>query len=91
MQSLRVNALVLGKKLFQLCPKQSTRSTSEFERIFSMDPSEGLTDDQKEIFNMASKFAKEKMKPHMAEWDRNETFPIDVMREAASLGFLFMN
>ena len=88
MQSLRANALVLGKKLFQLGSKQSTRSASEFERIFSIDPSEGLTDDQKEIFNMASKFAKEKMKPHMADWDRNETFPIDVMREAASLGFL---
>jgi len=27
------------------------------------------------------------MKPHMAEWDQNEIFPIDVMKQAASLGF----
>jgi isobutyryl-CoA dehydrogenase len=27
------------------------------------------------------------MKPHMAEWDRKEHFPVDVLREAAALGF----
>ena len=55
--------------------------------IFSMDPSSGLNEEQTEIYNMAAKFAKTQMKPLMAEWDKNETFPIDVLREAAALGF----
>jgi isobutyryl-CoA dehydrogenase len=55
--------------------------------IFSSDPGVGLNDEQKEIFEMASKFAKSKMKPFMSEWDKKEHFPIDVMREAAALGF----
>ena len=62
-----------------------------FERIFTMDPSEGLADDQKEIFNMATKFSREQMKPHMAEWDRTETFPVDVMKQAAALGIIKIN
>jgi hypothetical protein len=61
-----------------------------FERIFTMDPSEGLADDQKEIFNMATKFSREQMKPHMAEWDRTETFPVDVMKQAAALGIILL-
>ena len=52
-----------------------------------MDPSEGLDEEQKEIFNMATKFSKEQMRPHMADWDKNETFPIEVMKQAAQLGF----
>jgi len=55
-----------------------------------MDPSEGLADDQKEIFNMATKFSREQMKPHMAEWDRTETFPVDVMKQAAALGIILL-
>lgn len=47
----------------------------------------GLDEDQKEIFGMAKKFATEQMKPNMIEWDRNEHFPLDVLKQAASLGF----
>ena len=42
---------------------------------------------QKEIHSTAEKFAKTSLKPFMTEWDKNETFPEDVLREAASLGF----
>ena len=36
---------------------------------------------------MASKFAKTKMRPFMAEWDEKKYFPVEVMKEAATLGF----
>ncbi len=47
----------------------------------------GLDEDQKEVFNMATKFSKTQMKPFMAEWDKKEIFPVDVLKQAASLGF----
>ena len=56
--------------------------TTEFDsRIFSLDPSEGLDSDQKEIYSMASKFAKTKMRPFMAEWDKNGKKIINSRRE----------
>lgn len=55
--------------------------------IFSMDPSVGLNDELKEIHEIARKFANEQMKPNMAEWDQKEIFPVETMRQAASLGF----
>lgn len=55
--------------------------------VYSLDPSAGLNEEQKEIHSIASKFAKEQMKPYMAEWDKNEHFPVDVLRQAAQLGF----
>lgn len=55
--------------------------------IFSLDPSVGLNDEQKEMHSIAKKFANEQMKPFMSEWDQKEIFPVDVMRQAASLGF----
>jgi isobutyryl-CoA dehydrogenase len=36
---------------------------------------------------MANKFARDQMKPNMREWDKHEIFPIDVLKQAASLGF----
>jgi hypothetical protein len=50
--------------------------------IYSIDPTSGLDDEQKEIYDMASKFAKTKMKPFMAEWDKKEVLPVDVLKEA---------
>jgi alkylation response protein AidB-like acyl-CoA dehydrogenase len=45
-----------------------------------------LTPDHGAIREMATAFAAEKFAPHALEWDRTETFPVDVLREAASLG-----
>ncbi|XP_072548273.1 isobutyryl-CoA dehydrogenase, mitochondrial [Salminus brasiliensis] len=52
-----------------------------------IDPSAGLTDEQKEFQKVAFDFAANEMAPHMAEWDQNEIFPVETMRKAAQLGF----
>jgi alkylation response protein AidB-like acyl-CoA dehydrogenase len=46
-----------------------------------------LTEDQRAIEDAARRFAAEKLAPHAAAWDEKEHFPVDVMREAAALGF----
>lgn len=53
----------------------------------SIDPSHGLTDEQKEFQKVAFDFAANEMTPHMAEWDQKEIFPVETMRKAAQLGF----
>uniref|UniRef100_A0A673KGE8 short-chain 2-methylacyl-CoA dehydrogenase n=1 Tax=Sinocyclocheilus rhinocerous TaxID=307959 RepID=A0A673KGE8_9TELE len=52
-----------------------------------VDPSIGLTDEQKEFQKVAFDFAANEMAPHMAEWDQKEMFPVEAMRKAAQLGF----
>ncbi|MGD0145109.1 MAG: acyl-CoA dehydrogenase family protein, partial [Rhizomicrobium sp.] len=46
-----------------------------------------LTDDQRAVEDAARRFATEKLAPRAAEWDEKEHFPVDVLREAAALGF----
>lgn len=46
-----------------------------------------LDEQQRAIQDMAAQFAADKLAPHAAEWDRTSHFPVDVMREAAGLGF----
>ncbi|MGH0171608.1 UNVERIFIED_CONTAM: hypothetical protein FKN15_074089 [Acipenser sinensis] len=55
--------------------------------VSCIDPSLGLTDEQKEFQKVAFDFAANEMAPHMAEWDEKEMFPVDTMRKAAQLGF----
>ena len=52
-----------------------------------------LTPEQNLIRQTAADFAAEKLRPHAAEWDEKKHFPVDVIREAASLGFagLYVN
>jgi alkylation response protein AidB-like acyl-CoA dehydrogenase len=45
-----------------------------------------LTEDQRAVEEMARKFATERLAPNAAEWDAKEIFPVDALREAASLG-----
>ena len=45
-----------------------------------------LPDEQRAIREMAADFAAEKIAPRALEWDEHKIFPIEVMREAASLG-----
>jgi hypothetical protein len=47
-----------------------------------------LTEDQRAVEDAARKFAKDRLLPFAAEWDEKEHFPVDVMREAAALGFV---
>ncbi|ASQ46310.1 acyl-CoA dehydrogenase family protein [Legionella clemsonensis] len=40
--------------------------------------------------DMAAEFARNKLAPHAASWDENHHFPVDVLREAATLGMAGM-
>ncbi len=46
-----------------------------------------LTDDQRQIQEMAFKFTADAIVPFAAEWDEKHIFPRDTIREAAELGF----
>ncbi|KAG0264550.1 Isobutyryl-CoA dehydrogenase, mitochondrial [Actinomortierella ambigua] len=52
-----------------------------------IDPSVGLTDDQKELQSVARAFADNEFAPFMQEWDAKQHFPVDVLRKGAELGF----
>src|SRR3954470_24668866 len=45
-----------------------------------------LDEDQIAVREMARDFAGEKIAPHALRWDEEKHFPVDVIREAASLG-----
>lgn len=46
-----------------------------------------LTEEQEAIFDMARNFAMDNIAPKAVEWDQAKHFPIDVIKEAANLGF----
>src|SRR5436853_7097706 len=46
-----------------------------------------LTDEQRQIQEMAQQFTAGAITPHAAEWDEKHIFPRDTIREAAELGF----
>lgn len=46
-----------------------------------------FSDEQVMIRDMAGRFAEENLAPHSEVWDRDKLFPVDVMRQAAELGF----
>jgi len=51
---------------------------------------EPLTDTQRQVVELAREFAREKIEPFAAEWDRTSHFPRDVIDELGKLGFLGM-
>ena len=46
-----------------------------------------LTEDQLAFRDAARNFAEKAMAPHAARWDADHTFPVDVIRDGARLGF----
>jgi len=46
--------------------------------------------EQREVVELAREFAKEKIEPFAAEWDRTCAFPRHVVDELGKLGFLGM-
>ena len=46
-----------------------------------------LTDDQRAIQDAARAFSADLLAPKAAEWDETKHFPVDVMRQAAEMGF----
>ena len=47
-----------------------------------------LTDEQREIRELARRFADEEIAPHAAAWDREHRFPRDVFRALGELGLM---
>ena len=46
-----------------------------------------LTDDQREIQDLARKFTADRITPFAGEWDEKHIFPRATIKEAAALGF----
>ncbi|PAX07878.1 acyl-CoA dehydrogenase family protein [Sphingomonas lenta] len=46
-----------------------------------------LTDEQREIQELARRFTADRLTPNAAHWDEHHIFPRDVIKEAAELGF----
>src|ERR1700754_438237 len=46
-----------------------------------------LTDDQREIQELARRFTADAITPYAGEWDEKHIFPRDTVRAAAELGF----
>jgi alkylation response protein AidB-like acyl-CoA dehydrogenase len=46
-----------------------------------------LSDEQRVIQSTARDFAEREFRPHAAEWDEREIFPVEALRQAAALGF----
>jgi alkylation response protein AidB-like acyl-CoA dehydrogenase len=46
-----------------------------------------LTEEQRAFQSTARDFAREAMMPFARDWDENETFPVEALRQAAELGF----
>ncbi len=46
-----------------------------------------LTDDQREIQEVARRFTASDITPHAAKWDEEHIFPLETIRAAAALGF----
>jgi alkylation response protein AidB-like acyl-CoA dehydrogenase len=46
-----------------------------------------LTDDQRQIQELAQQFTADALTPHAAEWDEKHIFPRETIKAAAELGF----
>ncbi|KAH7054724.1 acyl-CoA dehydrogenase/oxidase [Linnemannia elongata] len=85
MISLRSTTLRLSKRL-----KGPLIAVSNQARLSTLPidlASIGLTDRQKDLQGLARAFADKEFAPRMQEWDKDEHFPIDVIRKGANLGF----
>lgn len=51
-------------------------------------PQFGYTEDQQVLMDTVSKFAEERIRPKMMEWDEKEIFPMDLFHEMGGLGLM---
>ncbi|KAI3632476.1 hypothetical protein MIR68_009582 [Amoeboaphelidium protococcarum] len=63
------------------------QSRVSFSSLAGIDMSVGLSEDEKEIQQLAYDYAQKSLLPHMQEWDEKEIFPVDKLKEMAELGF----
>ncbi len=47
-----------------------------------------LSDEQRQLQESVRAFARREMAPHVLEWDEQQTFPLDVLRQLGELGYL---
>src|SRR3569832_2416380 len=47
-----------------------------------------LTEEQESIKTMVRDFAESEIKPHLADWDEKQHFPVDTFKRAGELGLL---
>ncbi len=47
-----------------------------------------LSDEQQQIREMVREFAEAEIRPHVMEWDEEQTFPKDVIKKLGELGML---
>jgi isobutyryl-CoA dehydrogenase len=71
----------------------STATKASATGLEVVDPTIGLTDDQKEFYNLARNFADNELKPFAQKWDEESIFPVDTFKKCADLGFagMFVN
>src|SRR5207248_2827550 len=48
----------------------------------------GFSEELLEIKRIAREFAEKEIRPHVMEWDENQIFPRDALRQLAELGFM---
>ncbi|MCR4752221.1 MAG: acyl-CoA dehydrogenase family protein, partial [Eubacterium sp.] len=46
-----------------------------------------LNEDQQALVNMAHDFCEKEIKPYAAEWDKNDTFPLETVKKAMEIGY----
>src|SRR5215218_5848595 len=59
-------------------PGRRTRQPVDFE----------LTSEQKDLIRLARDFGEREIAPHVADYDREERFPVEIIRKAAGLGLM---
>src|SRR4051812_35172064 len=47
-----------------------------------------LTDDQQQLRKHVRDFAQAEIAPHVLEWDENQIFPLDVIKQCGELGYM---
>lgn len=62
-------------------------SSSAYSANTIIDPSFGLTADQKQLQETAYQFGLNEFRPYMKEWDEKEHFPREQLKRCAELGF----
>ena len=68
-------------------PRAFATQAARSDSVDIVDPTIGLSDDARALYEVAASFAAGELAPHAAEWDAKSHFPEDALRAAAALGF----
>lgn len=96
MLSKSASSLLTVKHLKSLTKQASAAAAASIHTSRHDCQSEGglnfnLTQDQQSIKDMARKFAREEIAPVAAEYDRNGTYPLELIKKAHALGITTMH